>query len=160
MKRTTEKVLAIIGAVFTALSIISSLIFYGFIKAVSQDGLLRQEMEMDLLSDEAFTVEDVDMIMWFIDSLAGFGLFIIIILVISLIATVIGIVYIWNDKNRKLAGSMFIVGGLFAFGLSITSILLYIAGIFCFTKKAPYVEESIYIEDGSADGNGDKMKPL
>ena len=156
MKRTTEKVLAIIGAVFTALSIIGNLVFYGFIKAVTTDEAIRGELELDLSADEAFTAEDVEMFMWFIDSLAGFGMFLIIILVISLIATVIGIIYIWNNKKPKLAGAMFIVGGVFAFGLSITSILLYVAGVFCFTKKEPLVEESSFVEEKSDD----TMRPL
>lgn len=156
MKRTAEKVLAIIGAVFTALSIIGNVIFFGFIKAVTSDEVIRGELELDLYTDEAFTAEDVEMFMWFIDSLAGLGWFLVIMLTISLIATIIGIVYIWNNKNPKLAGIMFIIGGLFAFVLSLTSILLYIAGIFCFTKKAPLVDEPSFVEDRSDD----TMRPL
>lgn len=156
MKRTTEKVLSIIGAVFTLLSIIGNTMFFGFIKVLSSDEMARQEMELELFADDAFSAEEVEMVMWFIDSLAGFGLFLIILLVISLIATVIGIIYIWNDKNRKLAGAMFIVGGLFAFVLTPTSILLYIAGILCFTKKPPLGQEPVFIEDGSDD----TMRPL
>ncbi len=148
MNRTAEKVLGIIGAVFTFLAIIGNIIVFGFIKVLSSDPVMRQELEMDLFTEEGFSTEDIEMIMGIVDSLAGLGVIITIIMVISLIATIIGIVYIWNDKNRKLAGAMFIVGGLFAFGLSVTSILLYIAAILCFTKKPPVADEIVFIESG------------
>lgn len=151
MKRTAEKVLGIISAVFTFLAIIGNIVVFGFIKVLSSDPVMRQELEMDLISEEGFTPEDTEMIMGIIDSLAGLGVILTIVMVISLIATIIGIVYIWNDKNRKLAGAMFIVGGLFAFVLSVTSILLYIAAILCFTKKPPIEDEIVFIE-GESEG--------
>ena len=72
---------------------------------------------------------------------------IIIGLIISLILTIIGIVNIWKNKNPKLAGTMFIIAGLSAGILSLTSILLYIAGILCFTKKPPLTNEPQFVDD-------------
>lgn len=156
MKRTAEKVLSIIGVVFTALSIIGSFMFLLFVKTVTSDGTIRRELEMDFYADPEFSTEDVEMIMWFIDFLEGFGWFLVIVLIISLITTIIGIVFMWNNKNPKLAGIMFIIGGLFAFILSPTSILLYIAGILCLTKKPPLNDETVFVDDHS----GDTMRPL
>ena len=156
MKRTAEKVLSIISVVFTAMSLIGSFIFLAFIKTVTSDGVMRREMELDLYSDPEFSAEEVEMIMWFVDFLEGFGWFLVVVLIISLIASVVGIIFMWNDKNPKLAGIMFIIAGLFAFVLSLTSILLYVAGVFCLTKKAPLVDEPPFVEE-SLDGT---MRPL
>ena len=137
MKRTAEKVLSIISAVFTLLSIIGGFAFAAFMKAVLSDGTLRSDMESEFLADPTLGAEDVDMIFGMFDMFADFTWLYVIVLVISLIATIVGIIFIWNNKNPKLAGAMFILAGLFAFVLSPTSILLYIAGILCFTRKAP-----------------------
>ena len=61
-----------------------------------------------------------------------------------------------NNKNPKLAGIMFILAGLFAFVLSLTSILLYIAGILCFTRKAPLTDETTFVENQYDD----TLRPL
>ena len=81
---------------------------------------------------------------------------IIIGLIISLVLTIIGIVNIWNNKNPKLAGIMFIIAGVFGGILSLPSILLYIAGILCFTKKPPLTDEPQFMDD-QYDGT---MRPL
>ena len=156
MKRIAEKVLSIIGLVFTVLSIIGGSVFLLFLKTVTSDVALRKELELEFLADPQFATEDVEMIMWWIDSMEGFGWSLVILLVISLIATIVGIIFMWNNKNTKLAGAMFIVSGLFAFILSPTSILLYIAGILCFTRKATLVDESSFVEENFED----TMRPL
>ena len=157
MKRTTEKVLAIIGVVFTALSIIFGFMGLGFLKLFTSDPVIRADFEKEFLDiDSTLTPSDIESIYASLEFVEGFSWFFIIVLIISLITTIVGIVFIWNNKNSKLAGIMFIISGLFAFVLSPTSILLYIAGILCFTKKAPLVEEPSFVEDRSDD----TMRPL
>ena len=58
MKRTAEKVLSIISAVFTLLSIIGGVAFAAFMKAVLSDATIRSEMEAEFLSDPALGTED------------------------------------------------------------------------------------------------------
>lgn len=142
MKRTAEKVLAIIGVIFTAISLIISFIGLAMIKVFTEDEAIRAEIEMDLFSAPEFTTEEVEFILTMIDFLEGFMWGFIILLLISFAVTIIGIIFMWNNKNSKLAGVMFILGGLFAFIFTPTSILLYIAGILCFTRKPPYTDDS------------------
>jgi len=156
LKRTAEKILSIIAAVFTGMSIIFSFAGLSMIKGFSADEGLQEDFRTDLLSDPALTTEDVDMILFFIDALEGFSWFLIVVLFISFITTIIGIIFIWNNKKPKLSGIMFIIAGLFAFILSPTSILLYIAGILCFTRKSTLKSEPGYEEDGF----GNSMRPL
>ncbi|QUW23748.1 DUF4064 domain-containing protein [Sporosarcina sp. Marseille-Q4063] len=156
MKRTAEKVLSIIGAVFTLLGIIGSFAFAAFMKVVLSDGTIRSEMEAEFLADPTLGAEDVDMVFGMIESFADFSWLFVIVLIISLIANIIGIIFIWNNKNPKLAGTMFILAGLFAFVLSPTSILLYIAGILCFTRKAPLTDEPTFVENQYDD----TLRPL
>lgn len=144
MKRTAEKVLSIISAVFTLLFIIASFAFAAFLKAILSDGTLRSEMESEFLADPTLGAEDVDMVFGMFDMFADFSWLFVIVFVISFIATIVGIIFIWNNKNPKLAGIMFILAGLFAFVLTPTSILLYIAGILCFTRKAPLTDDPTF----------------
>lgn len=155
MNRTAERVLSIIALVFTALALIPSFLLILFGKMLSDENI-QNEVTMDLMSDPQFTSEDVDIVLSLLDGVGtmswlGWGL--VFTLIISIVMTIIGMVAIWNNKNPKLAGIMFIVAGLFAFVLSLGSILLYIAAILCFTKKAPTppMVEEVY------DGD---MRPL
>jgi len=156
MKRTAEKVLAIISAVFTGISIILSFMFVSLFKTFNSDEAIRLDLKAELVGNQGFTNEEANMVMSMIDGIESFSWGIIVLLFISLIATIVGIVFIWNDKNPKLAGAMFIIGGLFTFVLSLTSILLYIAGILSFTRKPPLQSKSDTIEDGY----GGTMRPL
>lgn len=159
MNRTAEKVLGIIGLVFTVFGVIASIFGAVIFNMFSSDPTLRGEMEMDLYSDPAFTKADVDMVFTVFDSLGGFLWLGVVFLVISLIVTIIGLIKIWNNKNPKLAGIMFILGGLTGGILSLTSILLYIAGILCLTKKPKtmYPDEHILTDTPPEDGG---MRPL
>ncbi|MCZ2260396.1 DUF4064 domain-containing protein [Sporosarcina sp. G11-34] len=156
MSRTAEKVLSIISAVFTALSIVGSLIGLAFFKGFISDPVMRAELEADFLSDPAFAQQDVEILFMVMDSFVGFSWLIIVGLIISLIVTIVGIVAIWNNKNPKLAGAMFIVGGLFAGILSLTSILLYIAAVLSFVRKPPLGQDPSFTEE-PYDG---AMRPL
>ena len=81
----------------------------------------------------------------------------IIVMIISVVLNIIGIVNIWNNKNAKLAGIMFIIAGVVGGLLSLSSILLYIAAILCFTKKPPLQDDPYVGDQSSGDG---MMRPL
>ncbi len=156
INRTAEKVLSIVSLVFTALALLPSFILVIFGKALS-DGEIRRELEADVYADPTLEPEEAQMVLSILDSVSGFGWFIVIVLFISLIATIVGMVSIWNNKNPKLAGIMFIIAGLFVFIISPTSIMLYIAAILSFTKKPPYQpSESSFVEENFDDS----MRPL
>ncbi len=156
MSRTAEKVLSIISAAFTAITIVMSFVGLAFWKNLTSDPAWRREVEMELLADPEFTPGDVEFIFSLLNFFEGFYWFIIIALIISFILTIVGIVNIWNNKKPKLAGIMFIVAGLFAGILTLTSILLYIAGVLCFTRKPPLSNDRAFTEE-NYDGT---MRPL
>lgn len=156
MSRTPERVLSIISLVFTALALIPSFLIVGLGKALTQSEI-REELESELLADPQLTGEETDMILSMFGSFSGFGWFFVIVLLISLIATIVGMVSIWNNKNPKLAGIMFIIAGLFALVLSPTSIMLYVAAILCFTKKSPQLPTDDSFVESNYD---DSMRPL
>ena len=156
INRTAEKVLSIISAVFSVIGIIMSFVVMTFYNFMKSDPMIREEFEAEMAADPTLTPADLDLIYGVLDFLGGLIWLIIILGIISLILTIIGIVNIWKNKNPKLAGIMFIIAGLLAGILSLTSILLYIAGILCFTKKTPITNENSYVDDG----NGGTMRPL
>ena len=157
MSRTAEKVLSIIAAAFTGIGIIFSFLGLSFLNFFKNDPTIRMDMEMEFLSDPTMTGADIDLIFQLFDFLAGFSWVIIIGLIFSLVLTIVGISGIWNNKNPKLAGTMFIIGGLLAGILSLSSILLYIAGILCFTRKPQLTDDELVFEDNNYDGT---MRPL
>ncbi len=159
MNRTAEKVLGIIGLVFTALGVIASIFGAVLFNMFSSNPDFRTEMEMEFYSDPTMTPADIDMIFNMFDAIGGFIWLGVVFLVISLVLTIIGLVNIWKNKNPKLAGIMFILGGLTGGILSLTSILLYIAGILCLTKKQAnvYQDDQIITDTPPEDGG---MRPL
>ncbi|MBO1913910.1 hypothetical protein J4G37_54990, partial [Microvirga sp. 3-52] len=80
MKRTAEKVLSIISAVFTLLGIIGFFVFAAFINVALSDGSLRSEMEAQLLeADPTIGTEDVAIMIDMIKTFADFSwLFVIV----------------------------------------------------------------------------------
>ncbi len=157
MKRTAEKSLSIIGAVLSLLGIIMGFMGMGLINYLKSEPMFREEFEAEMLvTNPTLSPEDLEIFNTLFDFFGGTMWFIIIGLIISLILTIIGIVNIWNDKNPKLAGTMFIIAGLLAGFISLPSILLYIAGILCFTRK-PLFTDKTQFEDEKYDGT---MRPL
>lgn len=157
MNRTAEKVLSIIAVVLSAIGAVFGFIAMAFLNLMKNDPAIRQEIEMDLMSDPTLTPTDVESVFLFFDILGGFFWLIIIAIIISIILNIVGIVNIWNNKNAKLAGIMFIIGGVLGGIVSLPSILLYIAAILCFTKKPP-LEDNVQFADQPHDG--DTMRPL
>ncbi|WP_203248147.1 DUF4064 domain-containing protein [Sporosarcina beigongshangi] len=156
MKRTAEKSLSIISAVLSLIGIIISVGLVSLFNFMKEDPMFWSGLEQELLLDPAIKPEDIEVLNVFFDLFGGTLWFIVIALIISLILTIVGIVKIWNDKNPKLAGILFIIAGVLAGFISIPSILLYIAGILCFTRKPPLTDKAPFTDD-SYDGT---MRPL
>jgi phosphoglycerol transferase MdoB-like AlkP superfamily enzyme len=150
MSRTGEIVLASISAVFTVIGIILLAMLVVGGNTAFQDAAFISEFEQEILSDPTFTSQDAEVITQFMEVFINlFGLFgwgFIISLVISLVLNIIGIVSVNKNKKPKKAGILFIVAGLFAGVLSLTSILLYVAAIMCFVRKPPvqFAEQEEY----------------
>jgi hypothetical protein len=157
MKRTAEKVLSIISALLTAVGVFLSFGLLALFNYLKSEPTFRGDFELEMMTfDPTITPADVDVIYSNFFLIGNFIWLIIISFIISLILTIIGIVNIWNNKNPKLAGIMFIIAGVTAGILSLTSILLYIAGILCLTKKPPLTVEPQFVDD-QYDGT---MRPL
>ncbi|SDN40188.1 Protein of unknown function [Psychrobacillus sp. OK028] len=141
MSRTGEIVLGVISAIMTLLSIILVSILVVSGSSLMQDEAFISEFENMMITDPNVTEADLQFVNdnkdVAIDAFNVFGWVFIIILIISLILNIIGIVSVSKNKNPKLAGIMFILAGLFAGIISITSILLYVAAIMCFVRKPP-----------------------
>ncbi|MFD1927665.1 DUF4064 domain-containing protein [Sporosarcina siberiensis] len=163
MSRAAEKILAIISAVFTGIAIIISFAGLSLYKMAQADPDFHNEIEKDLMSDPTIGSDETALILSIIDLFGVFIWAVILGLIISFILTIIGIVVIWKNKRPKLAGISFIIAGLLAGILMPTSILLYIAGILCLTRKPPIVEKSIYQESSYEQNSHDDsntMRPL
>lgn len=141
MSRTGETVLGVISAIFTALGIILVSIMVANGSAAFQDEAFTAQIQQEILNDPTLTGQEAEMAAQILDLLpnafSAFGWGFVIILVISLVFNIIGIVAVTKNKKPKLAGIMFILAGLFAGIISLTSILLYIAAIMCFVRKPP-----------------------
>ncbi|KAA0948441.1 DUF4064 domain-containing protein [Sporosarcina sp. ANT_H38] len=157
MSRTAEKILSIFSVVLTTIGVMISFASLALVTYLKSDPLIQKEFEVEmLLIDPTLTPEHIDMFYGAFDIIGGVIWFIIISLIVSLILTIIGMVNIWKNKNPKLAGIMFIIAGLTAGILTLSSILLYIAAILCFTKKASLTHETQFVDD-KYDGT---MRPL
>lgn len=149
MSRMGEVVLSVISAFMTLLGIVLVTVIVVGGSNVLNDETFTAEFHNILANDPTLTeadrqvMGDVDLIA---DLFGIFGWVFIIVLVISLILNVIGIVSISKNKSPKLAGVMFIIAGVFAGIISLTSILLYIAAIMCFVRKPPvqFAEQEEY----------------
>lgn len=148
MKRTGEIVLAVIGSVFNVIGIIALLFMMigaaGFINSPDY-ALFMDQVEMELQNDPTLTAEDAqlisDMMPAIMEGIGVFGWILLVTLIISLILAVIGIVKVNKNRSPKAAGVLFIIAGLLAGILSLTSILFYIAAIMCFVRKPPIEDE-------------------
>lgn len=137
ISRVPERILSVIAAIITAFTLLASSIGLGLLKEGLADDEFRADFEAEILSDPSFTGEDAELILMFMDLFGTFMWAIVIALIISLLLNVFGVFLIWNSKNAKAAGGLFILSGLINFILSPSSILLYVAAILSFTKKPP-----------------------
>lgn len=150
MKRTGEIVLGVIGSIFNVIGIIGLLFLMigasGFMNSSDYE-IFMEQMQMEIQNDPTLTAEDAqiaaDMMPAIFEGIGVFGWIILVGLIISLILAVIGIVKISKNRSPKAAGALFIVAGIFAGILSLTSILFYIAAIMCFVRRPPVQDEFI-----------------
>ncbi len=156
MKRTTEKVLAVIGLILSILGILMGGTLAVLFHFIMSDPATQMEFEQELLSDPSITPEAVELMKTVMGLFGGTMWFIVIASIIGTVLTIIGLVNIWNDKNPKRAGILFLIAGVLAGFISLPSILLYIAGILCLVRKPSAMEKTSFTDE-SYDGT---MRPL
>lgn len=138
VSRGAEKALGIIGIIFNLLTIallIFSILSFG---SVQNNADFRQYMEDELMNDPTLSSspEQVEMIIdGVMNSFGVIGWVLVGLLAISTIFALLAVTRLGRNRNPKLAGVFFIIAGLFAGILSLTSILFYIAAIMCFVRK-------------------------
>lgn len=149
ISRTGERVLGIIGIVFNIIAII---LFAWLITSLSSlEGTPEfEEFQQEIMNDPTFegSPEEAQMFMeFFMDGIGVFGWVIVALLVLSTIFAIVALVNLKKTRSAQLAGIFFILAGLLAGVLSLTSILFYIAAIMCFVRKPPMREDELYRKD-------------
>lgn len=149
ISRAGEKVLGIIGIVFNVLAI--ALIGFAMASYANVEGTpeFEQFLEEEIMSNPEFSnPEDVQMIMdTMSSSLNVVGWVLIALLVLSTILAILALVNLRKRGKASTAGVFFIIAGLFAGLLSLTSILFYIAAIMCFVRKPPVQKDQNLRDD-------------
>lgn len=148
MKRTGEIVLGVIGSIFNVIGIIVLLFVLigasGFMNSPDFE-IFMEQIQMEIQNDPTLSPEEAqiaaDTMPAIFEGIGVFGWILLIALIISLILAVIAIVKISKNSSPKAAGALFIIAGIFAGILSLTSILFYIAAIMCFVRKPPVQDE-------------------
>lgn len=139
ISRSGEKVLGIIGIIFNILAI--ALIGFAMASYANVEGTpeFQQVIEQEIMTDPTLAnPEDAQMVMDMMStSFNVVGWVLIALLAISTILAIIAIVNLRKSEKATTAGVLFILAGLFAGLLSLTSILFYIAAIMCFVRKPP-----------------------
>lgn len=152
VSRGAEKTLGVIGIIFNLLTI--ALLVIGILSFDSvQNTTEFQDFEQEILNDSTFaSPQDAQAFLdTFISSFSIIGWIIVALLAISTILAILAIANLRNNRNPKAAGVLFIIAGLFAGLLSLTSILFYIAAIMCFVRKGTKRDD---YSSGHDDFNG------
>lgn len=148
VNRAGEKVLGIIGIVFNILAI--ALIGFGMASYSSVQGTpeFQQYIEDEIMADPAFSnPEEAQMVIDMMSSSFNIvGWVLIALLALSTIFAIVALVNLRKRGKASMAGVFFILAGLFAGLLSLTSILFYIAAIMCFVRK-PRVQNDQNLRD-------------
>ncbi|PID25972.1 DUF4064 domain-containing protein [Sporosarcina sp. P7] len=153
INRTAERVLGIISAVLLTLSVLGAALVAFIWNMASTDPTFMDEFRKGIVSEGVLNTEEVDMFMSFMGSFSTIIWVLVVVAFIGLVLNIIGLVKVWNNKNPKTAGILFIIAGLLGGFLSLPSILLYIAAILCFTKKSPMAPEPSSDEYVSTQSN-------
>ncbi|WP_186731293.1 DUF4064 domain-containing protein [Rummeliibacillus suwonensis] len=160
MKRTAEIVLGIIGTFFNVIGIAFIGVMIRGVSEVKNNEQFQDEILKEFKSQQSNDpqLQDID-IQTFTDGmgtiinfLGVFGWLIIASFIISLIVGVVATVKVVKVKDKKanFAGSMFLIAGVLAGILSLTSIIYYIAAIICFVRKPKEVFDDISNQNASA----------
>lgn len=151
MSRTVEKVLSIISIVLNVLSL-GFLIFFIFVgKMLMNDPLLKQEMEREFVGSGLSQAEidaSIEMSRTILTFITSIGWLFVILIIVAIVLAIIGTVKV--NKDTKTAGILFFIASLLSGLMSLTGILLIIAGIMCFVRKEeqrPIIQQSTNIED-------------
>lgn len=137
VSRAGEKTLGIIGIVFNILAIALLIFTILGLSNVENDPGFRQMLEEQLVADP--TLSDMGDTQAIIDGLlTSFDVVmwtLVALLTISTILALFAVARLGHNRKPKMAGGLFIVAGIFAGLLSLTSILFYIAAIMCLVRK-------------------------
>ncbi len=143
MKRTAERVLAIVSSILIGLG----LLFIAFI-TISMGALFKidefkTELVNDLMQDPNLNLnrEEIIAVLQLFESFTAFGWVFFIIGMIALILAIVGAVQVGNPMKVKAAGVMFILSGIMAGVVTLPSILLYIAAGMTFIRKPPLPDQ-------------------
>jgi len=155
ISRTGERVLGIIGIVFNILAII--LLAWLITSINGLEGTAEfEQFEQDIMNDPAFegSPEEAQMVVDFIIGGTGvFGWALVAMLALSTILAIVALINLKKHSNASLAGVFFILAGLLAGVLSLTSILFYIAAIMCFVRKPQMRDDELHRRDDGANRN-------
>lgn len=144
MKRTVERVLAIISAILIGLGILIIVFLTVGMGALFKMDEFKAELVQDLMEDPQLTLteDEVVAVLQLFESFISFGWVFVIIGVIALVLTIVGAVQVGNPAKVKAAGVMFILGGIMAGVITLPSILLYIAAGMAFIRKPPVPDQT------------------
>ncbi|MBU9672314.1 DUF4064 domain-containing protein [Planococcus sp. CP5-4] len=151
IKRTGEKALGIIGSIFNVIGIILSIIFITSLSGF-EGSQMQMQMEEEIRNDPNLTnsgdVEmTIDMVNSFVQGFDVLGWIVVALLVVSTVFAILAITKLKSFEKANTAGIFFILAGIFAGILSLTSILFYIAAIMCFVRKPPLREDELMRRD-------------
>lgn len=157
VSRGAEKALGIIGIVFNLIVIVSTILL------ISNSGSFQnspqfQQFEEEIRNNPSFSnPQDAQAaIDAFVASFGAVGWTLVALLAISTLFAILALLNLRKDKNAKLAGAFFIIAGLFAGVLSLTSILFYIAAIMCFVRRAKHRrDDDLRYRDNNGGGRTD-----
>ncbi|MFD1863700.1 DUF4064 domain-containing protein [Planococcus chinensis] len=151
VSRAGEKTLGIIGIVFNVLGIALLIFAILGLGNIENDPEFRQMLEEQIVADP--TIGDVGDTQALIDGLlTSFDVVawvIVALLVLSTIFALFAVARLGHNRKPKAAGVMFIVAGVLAGLMSLTSILFYIAAIMCLVRKP---------RNNNGDYNNDKQR--
>lgn len=159
VNRAGEKVLGIIGIVFNILAI--ALIGFGMASYSSVQGTpeFQQYIEDEIMADPAFSnPEEAQMVIDMMSSSFNIvGWVLIALLALSTIFAIVALVNLRKRGKASMAGVFFILAGLFAGLLSLTSILFYIVAIMCFVRK-PRISNNQNLRDDDFKYQEDQLR--
>lgn len=159
VSRGAEKALGIIGIVFNLIVITLMALLISNSDSF-QSSPEFQQIEDEIRSNPSFAnPEDAQAA---VDAFAGsfnaVGWTLIVLLAISTLFAILALLNLRKDKNAKLAGAFFIIAGLFAGILSLTSILFYIAAIMCFVRRPKRTrDDDLNYRDNDRGGRSDDL---
>ncbi|MBT2570499.1 DUF4064 domain-containing protein [Planococcus sp. ISL-110] len=159
VNRAGEKVLGIIGIIFNILAI--ALIGFAMASYANVQGTpeFQQFIEEEMMANPEFsTPEEAQVVMDMMSASFGvMGWVLIALLALSTILAIIALVNLRKSGKASIAGVFFILAGLFAGLLSLTSILFYIAAIMCFVRK-PSVQNNQNVRDDDFKYQEDQLR--